>query len=169
MRAFSWESLWKPEVPPSEVALRAAIVYLVLVIVFRLIPRKELSRFSPPDIILFALLTVALRKSVVGDDFSLTSAFVGLATIVLINQVLHGLARRSHSWSDRIQGRRLQLIKDGDLIPSGLKRARVTEDELLSRLRGYGTEDLSRVDSAYMERDGKITFVFRDFRDAGIP
>lgn len=161
MRSFSWESIWKPDIPPWEVALRAAIVYVFLLLVFRLIPRKELGRFSPIDIILIALVTVTLRKSIIGDDISLTSAFVGLATIVLINQALHALSRSSHRWSDRIQGRRLQLMKNGELIKSGLQTARVSEDELCSRLRAYGTDDMSRVESAYMERDGKITFVFR--------
>ncbi|HEY0840460.1 MAG TPA: YetF domain-containing protein [Vulgatibacter sp.] len=162
VRPFSWESLWKPDLHPLEVALRAALVYLVVMLVFRLIPRKELARFSPIDIILLTLVTVALRKSIVGDDDSLTAGFVALATIVLINQALHALARRNHWWSDRVQGRRLQLMKDGEIIPGGLRLAKVTEDELLSRLRGYGTDKISRVESAYMERDGKITFVFRD-------
>jgi len=88
---------------------------------------------------------------------------------VLINQALHALARRNHWWSDRIQGRRYRLMKGGALVPMALKTAKVTEDELLSRLRGYGTDDLSTVDSAYMERDGKITFVFRDRHGGGNP
>jgi len=148
--------------PPSEVVFRAAAVYLFLTIAFRLVPRKELARISLLDIILLALVTVALRKSVVADDRSLTTAFVALATLLAVNQTLHALARVNHKWSDRIQGRRLQLMKDGEMIPSCLKRAQITEDELMSRLRGYGTMNLQRVDSAYMERDGKVTFVFRD-------
>jgi len=162
VRPFSWESIWKPDIPPWEVVFRAAVVYLFLALVFRLVPRKELARFSPIDIILITLVTVVLRKSVVGDDLSLTTAFVGLATIVGINQILHALTRISHTWSDRIQGRRLLLVKNGMVLTGGLQAAKVTEDELLSRLRGYGTQDVSRVDSAFMERDGKITFVFRD-------
>ena len=162
MRPFSWESIWQPVLPPWEVAFRAAVVYLVVALVFRLIPRTELARISPLDIIFLTLITVVLRKSVVGDDVSLTTAFIGLGTIVAINLALHALARISHTWSDRIQGRRLMLVKNGNVVPAGLSAAKVTEDELLSRLRGYGTQDMSRVDSAFMERDGKITFVFRD-------
>ncbi|HWV37824.1 MAG TPA: YetF domain-containing protein [Vulgatibacter sp.] len=148
--------------PPLEVVFRAAVVYVFLVLVFRLVPRKEFARISLLDIIFLTLITVALRRSVVGDDQSLTSAFVALVTILSINQLLHGLSRASHWWSDRIQGRRLELMRNGVLIRSGLKRAKVTEDDLMSRLRGYGTMNLDRVDSAYMERDGKVTFVFRD-------
>lgn len=162
MRPFSWESIWKPEITPWEVSFRAAVVYLFLAIVFRLLPRTELARISPLDIILLTLVTVAMRRAVVVDDNSLTTAFVGLTTIVVINLALHAITRISHAWSDRIQGRRLLLVKDGMVLTGGLQAAKVTEDELLSRLRGYGTQDVSRVDSAFMERDGKITFVFRD-------
>jgi uncharacterized membrane protein YcaP (DUF421 family) len=34
-------------------------------------------------------------------------------------------------------------------------------DELMARLRVYGTQDLASVHEAYLETDGKVTFVLK--------
>jgi len=162
MRDFSWESMWVPEVPPLEVALRAVIIYLLLYFVFRVIPRKELARYSISDIIVLFLVTTAVRRTIVVDDNSLTTAIVGLGAIFGVNYVLNELSRRGHRWSDLIQGRRIELVQNGEPIEAGLKYAKISHEELLSRLRGFGTEDLAKVRTAYLERDGKVTFVIHD-------
>lgn len=161
MRDFSWESMWQPEVPPLEVIVRATIIYLFVYLVFRMVPRKELARYAISDIILLFLVTTAVRRSIVVDDNSLTTAIIGLGTIFIVDQILDKISRKGHFWSDLIQGRRIMLVRNGETVDSGLKHAKISLEELLSRLRGAGTQDLSKVECAYLERDGKVTFVFR--------
>ncbi len=157
--------MWAPVVPPWEVVLRAGIIYLFLVIVLRIVPRKELARYSISDIIVLFLITVTVRRSIVLSDDSLTTAFVGLITIFAIDQILNFLSQLSPRWSDLLKGRRIVLIEDGRPIPAGLASAKMSVDEILSRLRAFGTQDLEKVSIAYLERDGKVTFVFRQPRE----
>lgn len=160
VRPFSWQGLWIPKVPPWEVALRAVIIYVFLVAVFRLVPRKELGRYAISDIIVLFLVTTAVRRTIVVDDDSLTSAIVGLVAIFAVDQLLNVLARKGPKWSDLIQGRRQLLVLNGQVIEEGLEHGKLSEEELYSRLRAAGTDDMGRVKQAYLERDGKVTFVF---------
>lgn len=154
--------MWTPELPPLEVAVRAAFIYVFLVTVFRLVPRRELARSSINDIVLLFLVTVAVRRTLVGDDSSLTSAFVGFGTLVLLDQLVNRLARRSPRWADWILGPRIALVQDGRILDEGLSRAGISAEELHGRLRAHGTEDLGKVQAAWLERDGKVTFLFRE-------
>ncbi|AKU90239.1 DUF421 domain-containing protein [Vulgatibacter incomptus] len=153
--------MWQPTIPPWEVALRASIVYLFLIALFRVVPRRELARYSVSDIIVLFLVTVAVRRSIVVDDNSLTTAFVGLATIFGLDQLLDALSRRSLWWSHVIQGRRLVLIRDGHPMAKGLAEAKLSLDDLLAQLRTTGRQDISDVSWAFLEKDGRVTFLFR--------
>lgn len=50
---------------------------------------------------------------------------------------------------------------DGRPIEQAMRRSRFTVDELRSRLRRYGIDRLEAVESAWLERDGNVTFVLR--------
>lgn len=160
VRPFSWEGIWVPKVPPWEVAFRAAVIYLVLIAVFRLVPRKELGRYAISDIIVLFLVTTAVRRSIVVDDDSLTTAIVGLLTIFAVDLVLNVLARKGPRWSDWIQGQRQLLVLNGEIVEEGLSYGKMTVEELYSRLRASaGIDTMRLVKEAYLERDGKVTFV----------
>jgi uncharacterized membrane protein YcaP (DUF421 family) len=161
VKPFVWSTLWEPELSPVEVLVRSAIVYLGLLVVFRLIGRKELSRYSPFDFAVILLVATALRKSLVGDDDSLTTAFVALGTILGLDVLLSWLAFRSRLLARVLEGPPRQLVDDGKPIDEALRRSRFTREELVSRLRKYGIDRLEDVQSAWLERDGHVTFVIR--------
>lgn len=161
MRPFSFAGLWRPEWPPHEVALRAALVYLFVIGVFRLAGRKELGRLSGFDVALIFLIAVALRRSITGDDSSLTNAFVALVTIVVLDRLLTFFAWRSAWIADLIEGPRRILVENGEIQWKALKRTRISKDELLAGLRQHGHDDLADVRRAYLERNGTLSFVLR--------
>jgi uncharacterized membrane protein YcaP (DUF421 family) len=162
VRPFDLARLWKPDIPPWEVALRAAIVYGFVQLVFRIAGRKELGRWGVPEVALLFLVTVATRKSIVADDESLTTAMVALATIVLLDRILSTLTARSRRVADAIEGPVRQLVRGGKIDREQMSRARLSEDELLARVRERGKERLEDVKDAFFERSGKITIVFRE-------
>lgn len=153
--------MWQPTWSPLEVALRAALVYLFVIAVFRVAGRKELGRLSTFDVALVFLVTVALRRTMTGDDTSLTNAFIALATLVGLDRGLSWLAWRSHRLADWLEGPARLLVEDGKLRPRELRRTRVSEDDLRAGLRQHGHEKLEDVRRAYLERDGKLSFVLR--------
>lgn len=164
MRGFSWSGLWVPTWPPWEVALRAALVYGFIQLLLRLGGRKELGRYSTPDIVLLFLITTASRQTIVGNDTSLTSAFVGLATLVALDRLIGALALKLPTLARVLVGPPRPLVKDGRVLDDELRQAHISRDELLSHLRGKGKDRLEEVKAAFLEPDGRITFLFRSER-----
>ena len=161
MRSFDWRAMWLPSWSPLEVALRAALVYLFLFGLMRVVGRKELGRYANFDVAMLTIITIAARQSIVGTDTSVTSAFVGLATIFMLDWLFSKAVFHSGRAALAIEGEVLTLVKDGQLQERELARARLSSQELLSRLREQHTESLNEVERAYFERSGRVTFVFR--------
>ena len=159
MEPISWAEMWRPEESLPEVVIRAALVYLFVIALFRVAGRKELGRLSGFDVSLLFLITVALRRSVTGDDSSLTTAFVALATMVGLDRLLTYLAWRSDAIARFVEGPRRILVEQGELQWEELKRTRITADEVMAGLRRHGHDDLSVVKRAYLERNGKLSYV----------
>lgn len=161
MRPFDWGALWKPEISPLEIVFRAVVIYAAALALFRLAGRKELARYSPFDFLLILLVSQALRQTLVASDKSLTSGLLSLATLLGLDLLFSWSSFRSRRVAALVQGRPRKLVEHGRPIDAALRRSRFTVDELQARLRRYGIDRLEAVESAWLERDGNITFVLR--------
>lgn len=145
-----------------EVVIRATLIYFFAQLVMRLIGRKELGRYSNFDVVLLFLISVALRRSVVKDDGSLTTAFLAFATLGAWDRCFSWLSSRNRQAAKVLEGTPVELVRDGRPLEHNMRKSLISKEELLSRLRSEGTEDLERVRVAYMEPDGKVTFLMKD-------
>lgn len=159
---IQWFDMWSPQISPLEVVLRATIIYLLIQALLRVMGRKELGRYSTFDATLLFLITTAARTSIVADDVSVTSAIVGLSTIVAWNWLFSYLAFRSDRFADFVEGPVRKLISDGEFQEKELRRARISKSELTAHLRKHGTDSFAKVKDAYLERSGTVTFVMRE-------
>lgn len=154
--------LWKPELNPLEVVLRATIIYAFLLVAFRVVGRKELGRWGASDVVLIFLISVAARQSIVGNDGSLTTAMLALGTLLGLDWAVSAACARSRRVADLLQGKVRQLVRDGELRRDTMRRTRISEDELLEQVRRAGKETLADLEHAFLERSGKITVVLRE-------
>jgi uncharacterized membrane protein YcaP (DUF421 family) len=53
-------------------------------------------------------------------------------------------------------------MNEGELIKRNLEREHVEMDEIMMAAREHAFDDLEKVDSAYLERDGSISIVPTD-------
>lgn len=161
MASIDWETMWSPELSPLEIVLRAAVVYVAGLILFRLAGRKELARYSPFDFLLILMISQALRQTLVASDRSLTSGLLSLGTLLALDVLFSWSSFRSRRVATVVEGQPRKLLQDGQPLHDALQRSRFTVDELQARLRRYGIDQLEAVESAWLERDGNVTFVLR--------
>jgi uncharacterized membrane protein YcaP (DUF421 family) len=162
MKPIDWQSIWVPELHPLEVIFRVSMVFLFSQLVLRAIGRKELGRYSTFDLALLFLLTVCLRRTLVGDDDSLTTGFIALATLGAWDRFFSWLSFRDRRAARVLEGRPLELVHEGELVHDNLRKSRISRSELLSQLRSQGRDDLRAVRAAFLEPNGRMTFLFRE-------
>jgi uncharacterized membrane protein YcaP (DUF421 family) len=83
---------------PVDSVLRAAAIYLVLLVLFRVAGRRTLSEITSFDFVLLLVIGEAIQQALLGEDFSLIHAVLVIVTLimldVLISWVTQGTAAR---------------------------------------------------------------------------
>jgi uncharacterized membrane protein YcaP (DUF421 family) len=143
--------------------LKALVVYLVLWLLIRFSGRRTLAQLSTFDFILFLVIGGATQRALIGQDYSLTNAFVVITTLI-VTDVLVGLVERDSSiFSKILKGVPTILVDDGHLLTGRMRRARVSADDILERARVlHGLETLEQIKYAILEASGEISIIPRD-------
>ncbi|HEX8441780.1 DUF421 domain-containing protein [Archangium sp.] len=162
MNPIDWHAIWVPQLHPVEVIFRVSMVFLFAQLVLRAIGRKEMGRYATFDLALLFLLTVCLRRTMVGDDDSLTTGFLALVTLGAWDRLFSWLSFRDGRAARVLEGHPRELVRDGELVHENLRKTHISRSELLSQLRTHGRDDLAEVRAAYLEPSGKVTFLFRE-------
>jgi uncharacterized membrane protein YcaP (DUF421 family) len=143
-----------------EPVLRAAAVYVFLMVVVRAAGRRTLGEMTTFDFVLLLVISEAAQNAMVGNDFSLTNGFLVILTLVGLDIGL-SLAKRRWEWLDRwIEGVPTILVEDGRLLTGPMQRARVQVDDILEAARKLqGLERVDQIKYAVLERNGGITVI----------
>lgn len=140
--------------------IRAATVYLTLLVIFRLSGKRALAQITTFDFVLLLIISESLQNALIGDDFSLTTAGLAVTTLLVADVGLSVLTRR-FPWLDKVvEDVPLILVADGRLIADHMKRSRVSESDILDAARQTrGLDQLSQIRFAILERTGGISII----------
>ncbi|HWC14222.1 MAG TPA: YetF domain-containing protein [Actinomycetota bacterium] len=143
-----------------EAPLRALVVYMFLLIIFRIAGKRTFAQITPFDFVLLLIVGEATQQGLIGDDFSVTKALL-LITSLLGIDILLSYAQRYVKPLDRmVEGLPLVILEDGQSIDERMKKARVDESDILEAGRkAHGVERLDQMKYAVLERDGSISVV----------
>ena len=148
--------------PWWQLALRAAIVYVVLLVLLRLSGKHTLGELSVFDLIVVIVIGSAVRTSMLGDDKSLLGGLIVLAVLLLLDYVSTWLSSRSRHVDRAIQGRPVLLARDGVVFDEVLKRCKVPQSNFDSALRKAGCGHADEIHQAMLEPNGSITIWKRE-------
>ncbi len=156
------DDIFFPSISILEKIVRPAVVYIFLVIAFRVMGKREVGQFTPFDLIVLLTISNVLQNAMIGNDNSLLGGIIGAATIFALNRLLNSLAAhfpRAVYW---LQGKPAVLIKDGKLHRDIMRREMITFAEIHAALRKHGIDDIAAVKLATLELDGQISVITRE-------
>lgn len=147
-----------PSVNVLELAIRAVIVYVALLLALRIFGKREVGQFTLYDLVFILLVANALQPAMTGPDASLTGGIVLIAALVTANWVVGRLDRlpRVHRLFTPAPS---VIIKDGSFIAHVMQREGVTQDECEMAIREHGLSGAKDVKLAVLEADGSISVV----------
>ncbi|MBF0548615.1 MAG: DUF421 domain-containing protein [Candidatus Riflebacteria bacterium] len=143
----------------QEIILRAAVVYVFLIVLLRLTGKRQVGQLAPFDLVLLLVLANAVQNSMNAGDNSLMGGLISATTLVILNYIF-GFATYKSKWLEKIiEGHPQVLIHNGKLYETVLKNAQLTHHELSSALRQAGCTTIEEVHSAILENNGTISVV----------
>jgi uncharacterized membrane protein YcaP (DUF421 family) len=142
-----------------DLVIRAIAVFFFVLVLTRVIGRRELSQLAPFDLILLIILGDALQQGLTQDDYSVTGAIIIVGTFAVLQVFMSWLGYRFPPLRPVLEGEPLIIVQDGRPIEKNLKRERLTLDEVMEAARMHEIGSLDEVRWAVIERNGEISFL----------
>jgi uncharacterized membrane protein YcaP (DUF421 family) len=140
-------------------SLRALLFYVFLVLVVRIVGRRPGKQITPFEFVLVFFIGGLALTAMVGDDASLTNAFVRVLTIALAHFAIT-MARSKSPWLARLlDGTPLILLENGQWRSNTLSKMRIQDDDVMAQARDQGISTLEKIDIAILERNGQISII----------
>ena len=160
-------SLWLPEVAIWEKVLRSLVVYVFLLVAFRLTGKRQIGQLTPFDLVVLLIISNVVQNAVIGPDNSLGGGLIGAAVILLANYLVVEVTFRSKRARRLLEAQPTLLIHNGRILHANLASERVTLDDLHAALRRSGVAAVEHVRVAVLEENGGISVIQRAAGGAG--
>ena len=144
------------------IALRSAVIYLVVLIGIRLTGKREVGQMAPFELVLLLLIANAVQNAMTGPDTSLGGGLVAAGTLLLLNGVITRLVWRFQKFRGFVEGTPTLLVHRGKYLFKNMSREKIVVADIAQALREHGINDISEVDSAVLEVDGAISVLRKD-------
>ncbi|MCZ4259229.1 DUF421 domain-containing protein [Limimaricola sp. G21655-S1] len=144
-----------------QLGLRAIVVFVFAVALFRLLPRKSLANTSVIDVVLTVLIGSSLSRALTGNA-PLGPVMVACIVLGGLWVAMGWLAIHSEVFSRLLKGRPLEVIRNGAVDEAVLRHAQMGRRDLEQKIRGQGYARIEDVPLAYIERNGSVSVVSED-------
>jgi uncharacterized membrane protein YcaP (DUF421 family) len=145
-----------------ESVIRALVVYVVLLVIFRIAGKRTLSQASAFELVLLLIISETVQEALVDGDHSMTNAFLLVMTLVGTSIGLSLLKQRWPGITKWLDGLPFLVVRKGAPVQEVMQKARIDEQDVLASARA--TQGLSRMDQiehAVVEENGEISVVPR--------
>ena len=142
-----------------DLVFRAAVIFFFVLLLTRIIGRRELSSLEPFDMILLVVIGDLVQQGVTQSDYSLTGAIIVISTIALLTAGMAFLNFRSRGVRRVLEGDPIVLVEDGRPVERNLRRERLTIEELEAEGRQQQVSSVADMRWAVLETSGQISVI----------
>ncbi|WP_430612517.1 DUF421 domain-containing protein [Flavobacterium sp. JP2137] len=143
------------------IVLRSIIMYFVALVLLRIGGIRIIGKKTGMDLVIIIMLGSILTRGIMEHTSFLTSIVVG-TIMVSVNRFLVWLSAKSNRVNYFFKGKPLLLFDHGELLWENMTAAAISLSEIITSLRlETNSESFEGVARAYLEPNGKISFVFK--------
>jgi uncharacterized membrane protein YcaP (DUF421 family) len=140
--------------------LRAVAIYLSLLVIFRISGKRSLAQITTFDFILLLIISEATQQAMLGNDYSMTNAFVVILSLVGLDIGFSLLKGRLPTLERLLDDLPLVIVEDGRPLRERMDKARVDDSDVLTAARQLqGLERMEQIKYAVLERSGGISII----------
>jgi len=122
--------------------------------------KRSLKETTTFDFLLILIISEVTQQALVGQDYSITGAFILILTLIAAD-LLFTFLREALSIVDQVmEGAPLLIVDHGQPLERRMKKCKVEKDDVLHAARLiHGIETMSQIKYAVLEKDGSISII----------
>lgn len=141
--------------------LTALGIYISVIILTRIFGKRSFSKMSSFDFAMTVAIGSIIASTLLSSTVSMLEGIIGLV-IVYVLQITAALVRRIE-WMQELMDNSPLLLMDGErILEDNLRKARVTQSDLRSKLREANVTRLSQIKAVIFETTGDISVLHKD-------
>ena len=141
------------------VITRSIISLVVLFLITKLLGKKQVAQLSMFDYVIGISIGNFAAEITINMDVSLVYGIVAVVVFGVVAYLIAIISMKSVKLRRFFMGAPTIRIDDGKVSSEGLKRVKFDVNDLLEECRNNGYFDLSEVDYAVMETNGRISIL----------
>lgn len=149
------------------IILRTTFMYFFIILVYRIMGKKEVGQLSIVDLIVSILIAELVAIAIEGKK-SILLAIIPIGILVIIQIFISYISLKSVKIRYLIDGKPSVIIKNGKLNLTEMSKLRYSLDDLITQLRLQGIKSIENIKYAILENNGSLS-VFTDDNDYPIP
>ena len=157
-----WIKIFVPQMSIPEILVRGTLGYLGVVILLRLVPRREAGKISLSDLLVVTIVAGVVRNPLVGSSDSVVDGFLVISVVLGWSFALDWLSYRSSLVHRLLHPRSVVVVRKGRVQEENLAGELMTREQLKAQLRQHGINRLSEVEEARVESDGRVSAIRRE-------
>ncbi len=144
------------------ITIRTILLYLLIVFSLRLMGKKQLGELQPSELVTTIMISNIATLALEDSSTPMLMGVVPILMIVSLDVLMSGLTLKSQKVRKAVSGTTRVIISNGEIDQQEMKNLRYTIDDLAEAMREQEIFDISQVQYAIVETNGKINFLKKD-------
>ncbi|WP_075618254.1 DUF421 domain-containing protein [Paenisporosarcina indica] len=139
------------------VAYRTIFLYLLILVIFRLMGKREVGELSLMDLVIFVLIAEVASFAIDDPKRNLFASTMPMILLLAIQLITSYLSLKSKKIRDLIDGDPALIIRNGEIMESVMRKQRYNLDDLFLQLREQQIGSIQDVSYAFLEPSGNLS------------
>lgn len=142
-----------------DVVVRAVIAFAFMIVLLRVVGRRELSSLEPFDLVLLIVMGDLIQQGVTQSDYSFTGLLLSVGTFAALTVALSFAGYRFPRLRPVLEAGPMIIVQDGQLIEKNLRKERITPEEVAGEARQQQIASIEDIAWGVLEGSGKMSFI----------
>ncbi|WP_231710759.1 DUF421 domain-containing protein [Gracilibacillus suaedae] len=138
---------------------RTLLYYFSIVLVFRLMGKREVGELSILDIVVFIMIAEIAVLTIEDLELFFGYGLIPMIILLIIQRLTAWISLKSPLFRKWFEGKPAIIITRGKIDEYAMKKNRFNFDDLMQQLRENGTESIKDVSYAILEPSGKLSII----------
>ncbi|WP_160722216.1 DUF421 domain-containing protein [Bacillus sp. USDA818B3_A] len=141
------------------IVLRTILFYFLILIIFRVMGKREIGELSILDLVVFIMIGEMAVVAIEKHHSPLLHTMIPMIALMTIQIIMAVISLKSKRIRDLVDGKPIIIINRGKIDETAMRKQRYNFDDLMVQLREKDIRSITDVEFAILEPSGSLSVI----------